>query len=225
VQFIHETAFMSPVNNFLRKCKMNRSLIGILSGLVALSGCTNLPYTTVVTTTTTSVVATNPEVAVAVEQQPVVSRSAKISVVGYGALTTHEKYNEGQRRLMAMRASKLDAYRALAEQVYGVRLTGGSTVGAMVATNDDFRVAIDSYIRGARVSNITQAADGTFETTVEMDFEDSIVNGSIIHPRALVVPSPVHSTTTVAPFYGSTYRGRAAVGPGAWYGSDFYYVR
>ena len=54
---------------------------------------------------------------------PAASRVAKITAVGYGA-SRENGYTPGQRRLMAMRASKLDAYRALAEQVQGVWVNG-----------------------------------------------------------------------------------------------------
>jgi hypothetical protein len=144
-----------------------------------------------------------------------INRIIKISVVGYGAASSYEKYNEGQKKLMAMRASKLDAYRAIAEQVYGVRLAGGSTVGATVASNDNFRVTVDAYVRGARVANVMQAADGTFETTMEMDFDESVVRGLLAQAPARTVTVPANNSGIV---------NRAFVGPGALYGASYYYA-
>jgi hypothetical protein len=72
---------------------------------------------------------------------------------------------------MAMRASKLDAYRALAEHVYGIRVTGNSTVSSMMAQNDSFRVYVDSYVRGAKVVSVTPMADGNYETVLEIELD------------------------------------------------------
>lgn len=196
----------------------------VLGAIAILSGCVNYPHAT--TTTTTSVTTATHATAgpqVAIEAGNPMSTIKKISVVGYGSSSSSEKYNDGQRKLMAMRASRLDAYRVIAEQVYGIRVTGGSTVGAMVATNDNFRVAVDAYLRGARVSGVLQANDGTFETTMEMDFDESIF-------RTYLTPAPVRSVTvpvyssTVLPVYSSAYVSRGAVGPGVLYGSSYYYA-
>lgn len=102
-------------------------------------------------------------------------RITKLTAVGYGASSSLERQTEGQKKLLAMRASKLDAYRSMAEQVYGVRIIGNSTVGSMMVSNDNVRSQVDAYIRGAKVVNITQIADGNYETTIEMDFDDSVI--------------------------------------------------
>lgn len=95
--------------------------------------------------------------------------TVRITATGYGATGNFDGYSTGQRRLMAMRASKLDAYRALAEQVYGVRIKGNTTVGALVAQNDGYRVYVDAYLRGARVVSVTPMAEGNYETEVEIE--------------------------------------------------------
>lgn len=97
------------------------------------------------------------------------SATVRVTATGYGATGHFEGYSAGQRRLMAMRASKLDAYRSLAEQVYGVRVKGNTTVGAMVAQNDGYRIYLDAYLRGARVVSVTPMAEGNYETEVEIE--------------------------------------------------------
>jgi outer membrane protein FlgP len=131
----------------------------------------------------------------------------KLTAIGYGSASSIDRSTEGQRRLMAMRASKLDAYRALAEQIYGVRVTGNSTVASMAMQNESFRVYIDAYIRGARISNVNQLADGNYETTVEMDFDEALV-------RSYASQAPRNPELT-----GS----RGGVGPGPAYGATYYY--
>ncbi len=96
------------------------------------------------------------------------SEPIRISAIGYGAESTYEGYTEGQRMLTSIRASKMDAYRALAEQVYGVRVNGSTTVSSMVAKNDSFRVYVDAYLRGAEIVSINPIGNGNYETVVEM---------------------------------------------------------
>ena len=70
---------------------------------------------------------------------------------------------------MAIRASKLDAYRNLTEQVYGQQLDATSTVADMVVTNDTFRSKGEGVIYGARLVSITPVGDDTYETTMSLD--------------------------------------------------------
>ncbi|MBT7308205.1 MAG: hypothetical protein HN842_08300, partial [Gammaproteobacteria bacterium] len=74
------------------------------------------------------------------------SEPVRISAIGYGAESAYEGYTDGQRMLTSIRASKMDAYRALSEQIYGVRVNGSTTVSSMVAKNDHFRVYVDAYL-------------------------------------------------------------------------------
>lgn len=66
------------------------------------------------------------------------TRTIKLSAIGYGASSSFDGHTAGQRKLLAMRASRTDAYRALAEQVHGIRLTGDTTVSALMSQNDSF---------------------------------------------------------------------------------------
>jgi hypothetical protein len=70
---------------------------------------------------------------------------------------------------MAIRASKLDAYRSLTEQVYGQQLDASSTVADMVVTNDTFRTKVEGVIYGARLVSITPIGEDTYETTLSLD--------------------------------------------------------
>lgn len=109
-------------------------------------------------------------------------QTIRMTATGYGATSHFEGYSNGQRRLMAMRASKLDAYRSLAEQIYGVKVKGSTTVGAMIAQNDSYRIYVDAYLRGARVVSVTPMAEGNYETEVEIempaDFGQRIATGA-----------------------------------------------
>ena len=56
-----------------------------------------------------------------------------LRVVGYGATNESSEQSATQKRLMAIRASKLDAYRAMAERVYGTSIQGSTSVSKAVA--------------------------------------------------------------------------------------------
>ncbi|WP_339806707.1 LPP20 family lipoprotein [uncultured Marinobacter sp.] len=76
-----------------------------------------------------------------------------------------------RKRLMARRASQLDAYRNLAERVYGTVVYGSSTVNDFVSRNDMFRTYVDSYIRGAKLVAVNEHSDGVVETVMELKLE------------------------------------------------------
>ena len=92
----------------------------------------------------------------------------KITGVGYGAENGFEGFTDGQRRLMAIRASKLDAYRALAEQIYGIKIDSNTSVATLTAQNDSFRARVNAVVRGARIVSITPMADNNYETVLEV---------------------------------------------------------
>jgi hypothetical protein len=109
----------------------------------------------------------------------------KVGATGYGA-PPKNYYPEGQRRLMTIRASKVDAYRALAEIVGGLHVWGGSAIGDMVIERDRYRVFIDSFVRGAHVVSVDVMEDDTYKTVVEMEVDQRFLNHvmTFINPAA-----------------------------------------
>lgn len=103
--------------------------------------------------------------------------SQKVLAVGYGTIPgQHSQYTIGQQKLMAIRAAKVDAYRSLAEQVYGFRVWGNTAVSAFVAQNDSIRIYVDAFIRGAHLVNMTPIADSSYEATVELELTPDFFN-------------------------------------------------
>jgi len=90
---------------------------------------------------------------------------------------------------MAMRASKMDAYRTLVEQIYGIQLDGATTVENMVVKNDRYRGFIRAYLRGAKVKRSTLLSDDfTYETVMEIDLSPRFfecVKGKAIYNQCL----------------------------------------
>lgn len=100
---------------------------------------------------------------------PMMERQATIRATGYAVISTQNHKNAAQQRLMAIRASKLDAYRALTEQVYGQQLDATTTIAEMMVTSDTFRTRVQGIIYGAVMESITPVGDDTYETTMSLD--------------------------------------------------------
>ena len=99
----------------------------------------------------------------------VVERRETLTATGYAVISVQQHKNPAQQRLMAIRASKLDAYRSLTEQVYGQQLDANSTVADMIMTSDTFRAKVEGLIYGARLVSINPIGDDTYETTLSLD--------------------------------------------------------
>ncbi|MDF0532948.1 LPP20 family lipoprotein [Shewanella yunxiaonensis] len=95
----------------------------------------------------------------------------KLTAVGYAPLASQPSKNPSERVLMAMQASKIDAYRELAEQVYGQQLTSQSKVGDWMLKSDEVKVSVSGVIRGAKVVRSYPAGDH-YVTELELDFSN-----------------------------------------------------
>ena len=100
---------------------------------------------------------------------PVVERQPRLMATGYAVVSVQNHRHPTQQRLLAMRASKLEAYRALMEQVYGQQLDANTTVADMTLMNDGFRARVEGVIYGAELISITPRGDDLYETTLALD--------------------------------------------------------
>ena len=100
---------------------------------------------------------------------PLVEKRESLTATGYAVISVQNSKTPAQQRLMAIRAAKLDAYRSLAEQVYGLRLDATATVADMVVQIDTFRSKVEGVIYGATLVSITPSGDDTYETTLTLD--------------------------------------------------------
>jgi len=76
--------------------------------------------------------------------------------------------NPAQARLMTERAAKMDGYRNLLEQAYGVAIRGKSSVRDFVLKSDTIRSRVEAYIRGAKVIDTQYKEDGGVEVEMEV---------------------------------------------------------
>ena len=100
---------------------------------------------------------------------PMVEKRETLVATGYAVVSVQNHKVPAQQRLLAIRASKLDAYRALTEQVYGQQLDASTTVADMTVMNDTFRTKVEGVIYGAVLVSITPVGEDTYETTLSLD--------------------------------------------------------
>jgi len=134
----------------------------MLTGLTVLMGCQSL-----VAEAPKAVEA--PLVAAPTMIAPMVEKRETFMATGYAVISVQNHKNPAQQRLLAIRASKLDAYRSLTEQVYGQQLDANTTVADMTVLNDTFRTRVEGVIYGANLVSITPVGEDTYETTLSLD--------------------------------------------------------
>lgn len=100
---------------------------------------------------------------------PLVEKRETLVATGYAVVSIQNHKNPAQQRLLAIRASKLDAYRSLTEQVYGQQLDATTTVADMTVMSDTFRAKVEGVVYGAVLVSITPVGDDTYETTLSLD--------------------------------------------------------
>ncbi|GIU35027.1 hypothetical protein TUM4644_36260 [Shewanella colwelliana] len=93
----------------------------------------------------------------------------KLTAIGYAPLDTQPAKEQSQRVLMAMQASKIAAYRELAEQVYGQQLSASSQVRDWMLSDDSIQASVSGVIRGAKVVK-SYPAGKHYVTELELDF-------------------------------------------------------
>ena len=101
--------------------------------------------------------------------QPMIEKRDTLVGTGYAVISVQNHKLPAQQRLMAIRASKLEAYRSLTEQVYGQYLDATTTVADMMVKSDTFRSRVEGVIYGAVLVSITPVGDDTYETTMSLD--------------------------------------------------------
>jgi outer membrane protein FlgP len=104
-------------------------------------------------------------------RSPLAEQRGAISATGYAVISVQDHRTPAQQRLMAIRASKLDAYRTLTEQVFGQQMDSSTTVADALVLSDTFRARVQGIIHGARLVSIGPVGDDTYETTLSLDAE------------------------------------------------------
>ena len=98
---------------------------------------------------------------------PIVRQEVTLRAKGAGAPPT-KAANAAQARLLTERAAKVDGYRNLLEQAYGLQVVGATTVRDFVTQSDTVRTQVDAFIRGAKVVDTRFLDDGSVESDLEI---------------------------------------------------------
>ncbi len=93
-----------------------------------------------------------------------------LKAIGYAPISLQKGANLSQKQLMAIKASKLEAYRELTEQVYGQKITAGTTVEGSIAQDDYLESKVQGLIKGAQIIK-TYAVDDTYVTELELNMK------------------------------------------------------
>jgi hypothetical protein len=90
---------------------------------------------------------------------------------GFAQVAQQPGQSLNQRRLLAMRAARLDALRDLTEQVHGIRLTSDSVLRDAVMRDDLLAARVEGTLRGARTLSIDPRGDDGYAVTLQLDVD------------------------------------------------------
>ena len=111
-------------------------------------------------------------------QQSPLYQAPFLRAVGMSSVAIQPSKNLNQRRLLAIRAAKIDAYRVLAEQIHGVHLDGQTTVAEAILTSDVLSSAVRGTVLGAETILIEPTGGDTYK--VEMTISQAHVDRLIL---------------------------------------------
>ncbi|MBX3396933.1 MAG: LPP20 family lipoprotein [Phycisphaerae bacterium] len=88
-----------------------------------------------------------------------------------------------QNKLLSKRAAEADAYRKLAETVYGLQISSDTYVRDFVTESDTIRTSMDHYIRGVRLGTPRWDSDLTCTIEAEVTVAKLIEELTEVHKR------------------------------------------
>ncbi|MDO6613101.1 flagellar biosynthesis protein FlgP [Shewanella sp. 1_MG-2023] len=112
-----------------------------------------------------------------------------LNAVGYAPIEKQPAEMRSEQILMAMEASKILAYRELAEQVYGLQLNSQTAIQGHSLNNIATKIKVSGVIKGAKVVK-TYPIDGFYVTELELDFK-------LVRDLYMQSENPVHTSTLV----------------------------
>lgn len=88
-----------------------------------------------------------------------------------------------QQKLLAKRAAEADAYRKLAEMVYGLQINSRTYVQDFVAESDEIRSDVDAFVKGIRLGEPIWYDDGSCEVPAEVTVAKVVETLRTAHSR------------------------------------------
>ncbi|MFC7703611.1 LPP20 family lipoprotein [Plastorhodobacter daqingensis] len=96
-----------------------------------------------------------------------------ITGLGFAVVSSQPGQGLNQKRLMAIKAARMEAMRDLTEQIHGLRIDGYLTLQQAMVRDDRLTAAVSGSIRGARTVRITPKGADSYEVLLELD-QDTI---------------------------------------------------
>ncbi|MGY3925748.1 LPP20 family lipoprotein [Aeromonas simiae] len=94
-----------------------------------------------------------------------------LRAVGYAVINIQPGPSQDEKMLQAIRASKMDAYRELAESLNGQQVTAHSRYKDLTQVSNALDVSVEGIVRGARVVR-SYPNGNTYATEMELDTRD-----------------------------------------------------
>lgn len=88
---------------------------------------------------------------------------------GYAQIAGQPGATRNEKRLMAIRAARMEAMRDLTEQVHGIRLDGQSTLKQAVVADDRLEARVSGVLYGARTRKVRPLQEDGYEVELELD--------------------------------------------------------
>lgn len=108
---------------------------------------------------------------------------ASLLLAGWAGLATAQDITNEQQKLLSKRAAEADAYRKLAEAVYGLQINSRTYVRDFVTESDDIRGQVDTFIKGVRLGTPTWYEDGSCEIPAEVTVAKVVETLRTAHDR------------------------------------------
>ena len=89
--------------------------------------------------------------------------------LGLSQVSKQPGASTNEKRLMAIRAARMEALRDLTEQIHGIRINAETVLRDQVVRSDSVRGLVEGEIRGARTLRITPKGSDSFEVVLALD--------------------------------------------------------
>ncbi|MEY4984834.1 MAG: hypothetical protein RIR62_3100 [Pseudomonadota bacterium] len=91
--------------------------------------------------------------------------------LGFAQISGQPGKTRNEKRLMAIRAARMDAIRDLTEQVHGIRISATTTIREAVVQDDSLSAVVQGTLRGAKTIRVSPSGTDSYEVEMVLDRE------------------------------------------------------